>query len=257
MSLSITVIACLTYPETFHMVCTMKWEPILKNYPDDTEQIQLARKIYELMQNALQAVDIPELDSTLKNEDILTSLDYAPLAKACREVWQRVFEIEPDVDMELAIGAFIRDEALPEMSDEKQDLVVMFVRPAVTMYLTKLREKNRDSLKPSHDSGECPFCLAYPRIAFDSENSRRLSCLLCGQEWDFKRIKCPYCGNNDHETLGYFEAEGIEGVKVYYCDQCKYYIKVVDTDEREVLDAETEDILTLIMDEVAQQEGYK
>jgi formate dehydrogenase accessory protein FdhE len=239
------------------MVCTMKWDPILKKYPDDIEHVRLARQIYESMQESLQAIDIPELDPSIKNEDIITSLDYAPLAGICREVWEKVFASEPDVDMERSIGAFIRDELLPELSEEQQDLAAMFVRPAVTLYLAKLREKNKDSLKPAHNSGECPFCLAYPRIAFDSETARQLNCLLCGQEWEFHRIKCPYCGNEDHETLGYFEAEGIEGVKVYYCDQCKYYIKVIDTREREVLDAETEDILTLVMDEVAQQEGYR
>jgi len=246
----------LTYEETFHMLCTMKWDPILKKYPDDIEQVRLAMQIHESMQESLQAIDIPELDPSIKNEDIITSLDYAPLAAICSEVWKSVFPSEPDADMERAIDAFIQDEVLTELSDEKQDLVAMFVRPAVTIYLTKLREKNNDFLNSSHSSGECPFCRAYPRIAFDSEKGRRLGCLLCGQEWEFPRVKCPYCGNDDHETLGYFEAEGIEGVKVYYCEQCKYYIKVIDTREREALDAETEDILTLVMDEVAQQEGY-
>lgn len=234
----------------------MIWDPIIKKYPDDTEHVKQAREIYEFIYEAMQTLPVPELNSSIKKEDIFASLDYSLLADICRKAWGNVFSCEPDIDMHEAISAFIKDETLPDVPDDKQDTIAMFVRPAATLYLTALREKNADLIENAQNHGECPFCRAYPRIAFDLETARKMSCLLCGQEWEFPRIKCSYCGNNDHESLGYFEAEGIEGVKVYYCDQCKYYIKVIDTRVREVFDAETEDVLTLIMDELAREEGY-
>ena len=234
----------------------MIWEPILEKYPDDRENVTQAREIYEFMCEAMKTAAVPELNSTMVKEDIFAALDYKLLSDICRRAWENAFSCEPDIDMHEAVEAFIKDEPLPDLSDEKQDTIAMFVRPAVTLYLSALRQKNTDPAKNAQTNGECPFCNAYPRIAFDSETARKMNCLLCGQEWEFSRLKCPYCGNNDHETLGYFEADGIEGVKVYYCDQCKYYIKVIDTRVREIFDAETEDILTLIMDELAREEGY-
>lgn len=234
----------------------MIWEPILKEYPDDTENIKQARKIHEFICNAIQKAAVPELDPAKVQEDIYSYLDYDLLSVICSNAWKNVLACEPDIDMHEAIRAFIKDEHLSDMPEEKQDRTAMFVRPAVTQYLNALREKNKWLARGIQKYGECPFCHAYPRIAFDSDGARKMSCLLCGQEWEFSRIKCPYCGNNDHETLGYFEVDSIKGVKVYYCDECKYYVKVIDSRVRKVHDAETEDILTLVMDDIARDEGY-
>lgn len=252
----ITIIDRLTYAETFHKLSIMKWEAIIKAYPDDAEGVRQARQIFDLISKSLQTIDIPELDSSSGKVDILDVLPYSLLGDICTQAWKKVFNQEPDVNMEQAIGAFIKNEELPDLPEEYLDVIAMFVHPAVTLYLNALRQHNTDLIPKAWDSGKCPFCQTYPRIAYDSESSRKLNCLLCGNEWEFPRIKCPYCSNNDHETLGYFEAEGIEGVKVYYCNQCKQYLKVVDTRQREACDAETEDVLTLALDEVAQQEGY-
>ncbi|HHO74803.1 MAG TPA: formate dehydrogenase accessory protein FdhE [Deltaproteobacteria bacterium] len=234
----------------------MKWESIQKAYPDDAAGVQLARKIYELVQESMKAIDIPRLDSLNQVEGSMMQLPFSSLAKVCLHIWKQSFEEEPAIDMEQALASFIKDETLAEIPEETRDAAAMVIRPVVTSYMSTLRELNQDLVSSAWNSGTCPFCNAYPRIALDSETSRKLSCLLCGQDWDFPRIKCPYCGNNDHETLGYFEAEEIEGVRVYYCDKCKHYIKVIDTRERAVQDTETEDVITLVMDELARQEGY-
>jgi len=228
----------------------MKWEFIQKAYPDDVQGVQLAQKIYELVGESMKAIDIPRLDSLSREEGSLMPLDLPGLAKVCSEVWVQVFEEKPAIDMEQALIWFARDETLAEVPEELRDQTAMVMRPAVTFYLNALRELNQDLVSDTWNSGTCPFCNSYPRIAFDSETSRRISCLMCGQEWEIQRIKCPYCGNDDHETLGYFEAEEIEGVRIYFCNKCKHYIKVFDTRKRDTQDAETEDVITLVMDEL-------
>ena len=238
------------------MVRTMKWELIQKAYPDDVQGVQLARKIYDLVGEFMKAVDIPRLDSLDQEKGSTVPLPLSSLAGVCTDVWGQVFEEDPAIDMEQALAWFTRDESLAEVPEELRDQAAMVIRPAVTFYLNALRELNQDLVSDTWNSGTCPFCSSYPRIAFDSEAGRRISCLMCGQEWEIQRIKCPYCGNTDHETLGYFEAEEIEGVRIHYCDKCKHYIKVIDTRKRSAQDAETEDVITLVMDELARQEGY-
>lgn len=69
-------------------------------------------------------------------------------------------------------------------------------------------------------------------------------------------MSCPTCANHDHNTLGYFEVEGFQGVRVHYCRSCTHYYKVVDTKVRASLDAETHDTLSLELDEIAAREGF-
>ncbi|MRR14586.1 formate dehydrogenase accessory protein FdhE, partial [archaeon] len=88
------------------------------------------------------------------------------------------------------------------------------------------------------------------------EDKRTLSCLSCGHSWRVGRMQCPVCHNTDNESLGYFEADGIDNVRVYFCRSCTHYIKVVDAKVRIVHDAETEDALTLELDGLARQEGF-
>jgi FdhE protein len=71
------------------------------------------------------------------------------------------------------------------------------------------------------------------------------------------RIKCPFCGNEEQKTLAYFTVEEDERYRVEVCDNCKRYIKTVDfrkTNER--ADLEVEDIATIHLDMLANEEGY-
>jgi FdhE protein len=91
------------------------------------------------------------------------------------------------------------------------------------------------------------------------EGERFLLCSSCGFQWRFIRLKCPFCGNEDHEKLRHFhiEAEG-KGYRVDVCEECKKYIKTIDIRElnMEVIPL-VEDMGTLHLDIIAQNEGYK
>ena len=80
------------------------------------------------------------------------------------------------------------------------------------------------------DHGYCPLCGSQPDMAsFTQKGTRRLHCELCGQEWSFARIGCPFCNNNAQESLGYFEAREEEGLRVYFCRSCQRYLKTIDS----------------------------
>ena len=90
-----------------------------------------------------------------------------------------------------------------------------------------------------------------------AEGRRFLHCLLCGTEWEFPRLQCPYCRNQDQEQHTYFQVEGESENRVDICLACRHYLKTVDSREMEgSLDFEVEDYLTLHLDHLAQEEGY-
>lgn len=118
---------------------------------------------------------------------------------------------------------------------------------------------HKDLDKRMWDKGYCPLCGSGPDMAcFDRSGKRSLHCELCGEEWSYPRIKCPFCGNEEQEKLGYFEAEEEEGFRVYFCRECDRYIKTIDRKVfEEPAPLELESLATLHLDLIAQEKGFE
>lgn len=109
--------------------------------------------------------------------------------------------------------------------------------------------------------GYCPICGSKPLIAAlrKKEGERFLVCSSCGFEWRFGRMTCPFCGTQERKKHRYFFVDReSKAYRVDVCDECKHYIKTVDTRETfEDVVLPVEDIGTLHLDMLAQKEGYK
>jgi formate dehydrogenase accessory protein FdhE len=78
----------------------------------------------------------------------------------------------------------------------------------------------------------CPLCGARPvsgvlRVEGDS-GKRFLLCTFCSQEWEFRRIHCPTCGEEAEGKLPVYVAEQLPHIRVEACDTCKFYLTTVD-----------------------------
>ncbi len=109
----------------------------------------------------------------------------------------------------------------------------------------------------------CPFCGFLPdmaKIVSSKDNKRILHCALCENEWQFKRVCCTVCGNQDVETLGFFTYEEDELYRFDYCDKCRGYIKTLHIPEQyddARYDLTVENIITSFLDASAIDMGYK
>jgi FdhE protein len=80
--------------------------------------------------------------------------------------------------------------------------------------------------------GNCPTCGSWPLLGEfrGLEQTRFLRCGLCATEWEFPRLRCPFCDNRDHQRLGYFHAEGEETrCRAATCEACRGYVKMLST----------------------------
>jgi FdhE protein len=57
---------------------------------------------------------------------------------------------------------------------------------------------------------------------------RSLICSLCATEWEYRRIVCPACGEEEVSKLPVYVAEELPHVRVEACDTCRHYIKTVE-----------------------------
>ncbi len=142
-------------------------------------------------------------------------------------------------------------------SDLVWALLMNAIRPALHAWRGQLAPMTAEI---QWDRGYCFICGAAATLGElqGDVQARHLRCGQCGADWRVHRLQCIYCGNEDHNSLGYIQADaGNEKVRVEICDKCHGYIKVIDTfapTPPEMLPVE--DLATLYLDYVAKERGY-
>lgn len=153
------------------------------------------------------------------------------------------------------------EEFAPDLDEDTFDLIELFLEESLRPALESFAEKYGGIISSSEWSeGYCPICGKEPKIGEikGDEEQRFLFCNQCGFEWNYNRIKCPFCGNEEQQTLAYFTVEGEERYRVDVCNVCKRYVKIVDFRGSEgKANLDVEDIATLHLDMLASEEGYE
>ncbi|HKE29263.1 MAG TPA: formate dehydrogenase accessory protein FdhE [Bryobacteraceae bacterium] len=107
----------------------------------------------------------------------------------------------------------------------------------------------------------CPFCFEKPLVAVlrpEGDGGRRtLLCGRCFTEWDFRRLLCPNCGEEDRDKLPVYTAPEFPHIRVESCDTCRYYIKAVDLTRDGNAVPEVDEIAALPLDLWAIEQGYQ
>ena len=220
---------------------------------------------------------LPLIDFTGGNFDLTRPQEYfnsliTIAERKMPEDAKNILEIikDPQFDWEKMIRAsFDRIEEEPTNGEKKKsaeteenlDLIDLFVEESLRPELEYVADKYGEIIAQSGwAEGYCPTCGKEPKIGEirgDEEGERYLFCHQCGYKWNFRRIKCPFCGNEEQHSLAYFAVEGEEHYRVDVCNKCRRYIKIVELSQKaEEINLDVEDIATLHLDMLAYEEGY-
>jgi FdhE protein len=154
----------------------------------------------------------------------------------------RVGGVSPDIGLDPGVVAFLAAGGL---------------RPPLHRVFSVCREQLRDG---QWELGVCPFCGGPPAFGdLVEDGRRRLACAVCGGDWMFARMRCPFCGETETKNLVRLEAEDPkeQGYIVSACRQCQGYVKELDRRVRwNGGPAAVEDWGTPHLDLVATRAGY-
>jgi FdhE protein len=114
--------------------------------------------------------------------------------------------------------------------------------------------------EPSGSIALCPFCSAKPVLAVlrgeGDGGKRSLICSLCSTEWEYRRIVCPNCGEENRDQLPIYIAEQTGYVRVDACDTCKSYLKSVDFTKNGHAVPIVDELATVALNIWAEEHGY-
>lgn len=106
----------------------------------------------------------------------------------------------------------------------------------------------------------CPRCNSLPLVGIlrqEGDGAKRsLFCSFCSQEWEFRRILCPSCGEDREEKLPVYVAEQFPHMRVEACDNCRECLRTVDLTREGHAVPLVDDLAAIPLSFWAQEQGY-
>ena len=135
---------------------------------------------------------------------------------------------------------------------------VFFARVLLQPFAESLA--TRGPIDAQSDSGTCPFCSHKPAVAAlrgEGDGGKRwLVCSLCSTEWEYRRIICPNCREEQKDKLPVYTAAGLEYVRVDACDTCRAYLKSVDLTRNGLAVPVVDELATVVLNIWAEEHDY-
>ena len=207
---------------------------------DTEDAVQLLTRISEALLEAN-----PELEATLKilEEKLVQFLLNSPDEVSKEDMWSLRQVLVKDTELEQDLATFLFSTTLSSLYKQ---------------YLQLTAEVLRTDL---WQGGDCPLCAEKPHYGLlrPEDGAKELECWLCGTKWVHTRIKCPFCGNEEQDDLGYFTVEDQEICRVSFCQRCRQYLKIIDArkfDASGGIILSIHNLASLSHDLLARQEGF-
>ena len=107
----------------------------------------------------------------------------------------------------------------------------------------------------------CPRCNALPLLGVlrpEGDGGKRfLVCAFCGLEWEFRRIFCASCGEEQEAKLPIYVAEQFPHIRMECCETCKHFLRTIDFTRDGHAVAVVDDLAALPLSLWAEEHGYR
>jgi FdhE protein len=106
----------------------------------------------------------------------------------------------------------------------------------------------------------CPRCNSLPLLGVlrpEGDGGKRfLQCSFCSQEWEFRRILCAHCGEEQEQKLPVYVAEQFPHVRVECCESCKHFLRTIDLTKDGNAVPVVDDLAAIPLSLWAQENGF-
>jgi len=142
-----------------------------------------------------------------------------------------------------------------ELLAPQEFLAVAFLQPCAEL----VRSSTVLQLE-SYTLAQCPLCHRKPAAGILRQQAdgggRNLLCGFCLTEWEYRRVACSGCQEQDHAKLPVYTAESFPHIRVECCDSCRTYLKSIDLTKNALADPLVDELAFIPLDLWAQERGY-
>jgi len=106
----------------------------------------------------------------------------------------------------------------------------------------------------------CPLCDGAPQASVlrpeGDGGKRTLLCSFCGTEWEFVRIVCASCGEEDEKKLCFYTTDNPNYIRVEACQTCKRYMLTIDMTKNGLAAPVVDELAAVPLGLWAKEQGY-
>jgi formate dehydrogenase maturation protein FdhE len=202
----------------------------------------------------LTASELAELSSRFES---FLSIAEAHGPKPLAELSRELRALGPDGWSDLLQRSWLAHSS----ADAEGLLAQAFLQPYAELLRVGTAALGCPPLRPSPTTyALCPFCSRKPALGvlrqMGDGGARSMICSFCLAEWDFRRIVCPGCGEENDKKLDVFTATDFDYIRVECCDSCKTYIKTVDLTKNGRAEPVVDELASAPLDLWAHEHGY-
>lgn len=224
-----------------------------ERYPAAAELLRFYRSIARFQRD--MELDFEELDELPRDLSLHPARLPQPVRPYCGRLL-RLIEVEGPPVLARATGQLMDAGDWDPADPAPRFIARVLVQPyAQFLAARQPHAVERQAVRP-----ECPFCGEKPVVAMlrpEGEGGKRwLVCSLCATEWEFRRLLCPACEEEDHEKLPVYVAEEFPHVRVEACDTCRVYLKAIDMTKDGLASPEVDELAAVPLDLWAAGRGY-
>ena len=154
------------------------------------------------------------------------------------------------------------DELLCEYWDNRSDKL-FFPKAFLQPYAQWSVQSGAFSKHTSTPENRCPYCLGKPQLSVlrvtesgSESGNRHLLCATCLSSWEFRRVVCASCSEEQPFKLQYFKSDEYDHVRIETCESCKQYVKGIDLTRLGLAVPLVDDVATAALDLWATEKGY-
>jgi len=107
----------------------------------------------------------------------------------------------------------------------------------------------------------CPRCNSLPLLGVlrpEGDGGKRfLLCGFCGLEWEFRRILCAKCGEEQETNLPVYVADQFPHIRMECCETCKHFLRTIDLTKDGNAVPAVDDLAALPLSLWAEEHGYQ
>jgi FdhE protein len=197
-----------------------------------------------------------DLSMLLPHFSALISLVKTTGSAALRETAKAMIDSSPADRMDLLIAVWQHEAESKQLPNEQ----VFFAHALLQPYAESVAKPTAAS-NGTNQIPLCPFCGSRPQVAAmrpEGDGAKRsLICSMCATEWNFKRVACPNCGEENKDRLPVYIADAIDYVRVDACDSCHTYMKSIDLTKNGHAIPVVDEIATISLNLWAEENNYQ
>jgi FdhE protein len=249
-----------------------EWDRRIRRAADLAERHSHAAEILTFYRQILefQSTIYREISAQSAAVDATLGLRQQIDTHLCGQYWAALLKlVQHSGTNKLKQDAEALEHVTPEQWHEMLGAFLVSAQPEPNSFFARvLIQPYAESLAaayPPHPPGSagsvCPICEGRPQAAVlrpEGDGGKRfLLCSVCLTEWEFRRVLCPICGDENHEKLPRYSADDMNGIRVEACDTCHFYLKSIDmtVDGRAV--PLVDEVAAVALDLWATEHGYK